>query len=186
MCYADCCGACMLADLHIATISDRERAAHEWSSVVCTLCTLGIIGSVMQSMWQNGKSPDGGADWILFAISTVGDIIGIISVVYATVIFGKAATAIAKAQGLEYEPAECMTNCCSDDMCCGGCCSLVCCCTYCCCGDCHFIQVARSFEGSQELVSNVEEGRPEKCRCCNCWVQPGVDTVSTAAGTQAV
>lgn len=195
MWYADCCSICMMADMHAAAYPDPVEAKAQWSSVMCTLLTLGLVSTILQSMWQPeqgsfSQSPESGADtleWIRYAIHEIGNIIGIVFGVYFAVIFGKAATAIGAASGVKYEPADCCTACCSEEKCCAGCCtSWTCCCTYCCCEYEHFLQVARHMEGSQELQTRMMNARPDSCKCCNCWLQPSLNATSTAESTQAV
>lgn len=170
MCYGCWCSPCFLADVAIADGSESDKA-ERWSSVMCTILTLEVISQVLFNL--------GSISTDLAFLSNIGYIFYYASMIYFSVIFGKAATKIASKQSLKYEPAECCEACCSAEaMCCPGCnpcgcSSLSCCCTYWCCFGCHFMQVARSMEPLTELTTNIENGRPEDCRCCNCWKLEG-------------
>lgn len=178
MWYESCCACCFVADLSIATIENSEEAAEKWASVVCTLVTFFLTGTVLSRVL-----PLIAADSAPIGIigSAIGGIFSLLGTIYMMIIFGKAATAIAEKQSIQYEPAECCNGCCGEEKTCGGCCpSCLCCLTYCCCYHVHSVQVARTMEERTELTTNIIKGRPAECQCCNCWSQPGLETGGSA------
>lgn len=176
--YMAFCGPCFFADLHIAA-GDKEDPTAEWSRIFCNFLMFGLIVQTLQ-IFKGGAGDaydkDFGdwdsSDWIDVVLFNIGNFIGCIFMIYSCVIFGRAASAIARKQNSEYEPAECCEEKCFS--CwpgwCGSCTSCNCCLTYWCCLPLHILQVARSMEESEELTTNIKNGRPEDCRCCNCWV----------------
>lgn len=177
----------MMADLYAATVDDPGQAQATWSSVMCTLLFLEIIGNVLGGDASREFVTNGNI--VLGIIRIIGNIFQIIFAVYVTVIFGKAATRLGKKTGVEYEPGKCFEDCCSEDgSCCGGCCSngcgCMCCLTYCCCAECHLLQVARNLEEHPEMTTTIDNNRPNKCKCCNCWIQAG--NSGTTMGNQAL
>lgn len=173
--YADCCLPCLIADLFIATDTQNAKA-EEWSNIVCTVVTLGILMTVL------GAIPEVG--------STLSQILEIIEWVYLAVVFGFAATKIAQKKGMVYEPQECCTTCYNGN-CVGGCmqcCSSCnCCCAYWCCLPLHMIQVARAIESDSNMQDAIMQGRPQQCQCCNCWkTAKPVQLELTTNGTQVV
>jgi len=171
-CYAMNCPACFLADLTVATTGDDKT----WASNVTTLVVCGMIVGLFQSApsWFGvefgmGKQydPDVENSWAYF-LGTAGQVMEFVLWMYATILFGKAASAIAVAKGYEYEAAECFDNCCPGGACCTSC---TCCCAYTCFEGCHYMQVARDLEGTELVTNIVNQGRPESCRCCNCWIR---------------
>lgn len=178
MWYASCCPSCFVADMLIATDTANDKDK-EWSNVVCTCITLWILASIFNSISR--------MDPKLSAVGLISAGFQIALFAYFTVIFGYAATKIAQKKGLEYEPAECCTKC-YDGCCTGwGCCSSCwCCLTFCCCYDCHFIQVARTLEKDDNMKNAILDGRPQSCKCCNCWdtAEP-LELMTGTAGTVA-
>lgn len=173
-CYATACSPCFVADLAVATTGDKT----EWKRVATILITLGLFSYAMgmASPERPGQQLDYGtlstAELVGLVLARIADVIEIIVYVFTAVTFGKAASRIAKEKGLNYEPADCCMRCCTpEEKKCRECCSSwKCCCAYSICFGCHMMQVARSMEDNQELVTNiVDKGRPEECQCCNCW-----------------
>lgn len=180
MCYADCCPLCSLADLHIATIKDPNQAKGEWATVVCTLVTLFIVSEILLGFCPNRS----GCETWQTILQTLGSIVELFLGIYVLVIFGTAATRVSKAKGFQYEPAECFESCCQDQ-CCLCCTSCTCCCTYWCCSGCHYMQVMRTIEGT-DMEQNIMNGRPEQCKCCNCWQGASNEGGNTGTGTGGV
>jgi len=186
MWYSGCCTYCFVADLYIATNTQNDKSA-EWSNIVCNCVTIAIIAGIMDGVGQ-----------ALGANTTIGSILrgvaGIVELVlgiYIAIIFGYSATKIARAKGFNYEADECCTMCyeqgCSST--CGRCCSSFnCCCAYSCCYENHFMQVARTMESDEAMKNAIMEGRPEQCKCCNCWETrvPLELTTGGTSGTDAV
>merc|ERR1719510_294192 len=142
---------------------------------MCNLVILGFIaqfGGAFAGSANDAYDNDGEWDsWDVISVVAynICNVIGIFLFIYSTVLFGRAASAIARKENLEYEPAECCEEKCFS--CCPGCCtSTDCFLTYFCCLSLHMIQVARSMETVEELTTNVLNSRPADCRCCNCWV----------------
>lgn len=189
MCYAGCCQPCFIADLDIASETDPVKAKKTWSATMCTLLSFVVVANILTNL--GGMSPK------LGFLRLIGQIVQDIQYVYMGIIFGKAVTRFAPKMALTYEPAECCTQCCSEEhMCCPGwnpcsCpnnrmgCFSECCLTYCCCASCHSLQVARAMEGT-ELVANITNGRPDECLCCNCWVAEKGGATGTQNNTPAV
>jgi len=173
MLYSSFCFPCFLADMHVAS-GDFAEPTSAWSDVFCNALVFLIlmnIGSMNASAAQEAYDKDSWdtMDFFHVLFYSFGNVFGILFFVYIAVTFGKAASKIARKQNFEYEPAECCEEKCFS--CCPGwCTSDKCCFVYWCCLNLHMLQVARSMEGSQELTTNVLNGRPTDCRCCNCWV----------------
>jgi len=182
MWYASCCPVCFVADMLIATKTDEDKA-QEWSNVVCNCILLMVISAILKTL---------SGIVAVSVIGNIGEIFEMVMYIYFMVVFGYAAKKIAAEKGYAYEPAECCEGCYMDG--CSGCCgncmkccsSLSCCCAYFCCYDCHFIQVARVIESDAGMQQSITEGRPDNCKCCNCWQTAKPLELTTTTGRQAV
>lgn len=188
--YSSCCFPCAVADLYIATYgidgSNYEASqADSWSHIVCTFVTFSIIVAILQALPRIiGASISLGR-----IFEGVAGILEMIVWIYALVIFGYAAGKIAKHKGLQYEPEDCCNACYNDGCpgCCGncmkGCTSCQCCCAYYCCFSVHFDQVARVLETDKALQDQILKGRPDTCKCCNCWETAVPLELTTGSGS---
>jgi len=182
MWYADCCAPCLVADLFIATDTGGEAGkSAEWSNIMCNfavLCTVIVLLNVLGSILRDLNSICQG----------IANIVEMILHIYLMVVFGVAASRIAKQKGLVYEPQDCC-NTCYNDSCFNGCMkcctSLNCCCAFCCCEFCHLVQVARTIENDSNMQDAIMSGRPDECQCCNCWKTANVVQLTTS-GKMAV
>jgi len=175
MWYTSCCTVCAVADLYNAASGSQDKgkgSPEAWSNIVCTVVTGFIIVGIIQALPNIiGASINLGQ-----IFQGVASIIEMVMYIYLAVIFGYSAGQILKKSKTNvYEPEECCNGCHDDG--CGGCfsncmkccSSWQCCCAYCCCFELHLDQVARFIETDKEMQDVILEGRPEQCKCCNCW-----------------
>jgi hypothetical protein len=147
----------------------------KWKDVAYPLVFWYVVSQIIQNI--GNSMPAGGAK---SAFSTIFQILEAILQLSATVMFGKAATAYAKAKypagnGTAYSAAACCDSCgfslACDDFACGFSPDLWCCLTYWCCWQCHFVQIGHDMEKFPDSVGNIMSNRPAECKdiCCNCW-----------------
>lgn len=179
MCYAGACTPCFVADLHIATQTEGE-ASGEWSNVVCNCVILMVLQQIFDMAGQSAK---------ISILRNISQLVQLIYYIYMAIIFGYAAQRIASAKGFDYEAAQCCTMCYEQGCCstCGRCCSSFdCCCAFSLCYNIHTLQVARVLETDTNMQNKILEGRPEQCKCCNCWKTRVPLELTTGTGSNGV